>query len=99
MARVGSKRPLCVGSPSFQPDEAIEDAVRQKQAVDHLVQNDLYNASRALLNIAERDSYTYHATTSVQLAQVQHVVSLGGVNGLHTWYRGEDGSPVSAHSR
>ncbi|KAM5346558.1 hypothetical protein ACJ41O_009563 [Fusarium nematophilum] len=83
----------CVGSPAFNPEDLIEDVDRQKQALDFLAQNDLYNASRVLLQLPEQDIYTYHAITSVKLAQVQSVVSLGGVNGLHTWYRNEDSSP------
>ncbi|KAH7019188.1 hypothetical protein EDB80DRAFT_191974 [Ilyonectria destructans] len=83
----------CVGSPSFQPDDLIQDVDRQKQALDLLTQNDLYNASRVLLQLPERDLYTYHAITSVKLAEVQAVVNLGGANGLHAWYRNEDRSP------
>ncbi|KAH6604129.1 hypothetical protein Trco_007575 [Trichoderma cornu-damae] len=82
----------CVGSPSFAPDEVIQDGPRLKQVRDLLAANDLYNASRALLGLPERDTFTYHAMTSVRLAEVQRVVELGGVNGLHAWYRGEDGT-------
>ena len=85
----------CVGSPTFSPEDLIQDVDRQKQALDLLAKDDLYNASRVLLQLPEQDLYTYHAVTSVRLAQVQRVVSLGAVNGLHTWYRNEDGSPVS----
>ncbi|KAF4977005.1 hypothetical protein FZEAL_6405 [Fusarium zealandicum] len=81
----------CVGSPAFNPEELVQDIDRQKLALEQLAQNDLYNASRVLLQLPEQDLYTYHAITSVKLAQVQSVVSLGGVNGLHTWYRDEDG--------
>ncbi|KAH0524695.1 hypothetical protein TsFJ059_007171 [Trichoderma semiorbis] len=86
------KAPRCVGSPSFAPDEVIEDAPRLQQARELLAANDLYNASRALLSLPERDSFTYHAMTSVKLAEVQHVVGLGDVNNLHAWYRDEDGT-------
>jgi len=89
-----SKPPRCVGSPSFRPDEVVDDAPRLQRARDLLAKDDLYEASRALLGLPERDTYTYHATASVKLAEVQHVVRLGGVNGLHGWYRNEDGSPV-----
>ncbi|KAK4081989.1 hypothetical protein Purlil1_11398 [Purpureocillium lilacinum] len=88
-----SKPPRCVGSPSFRPDEVVDDAPRLQRARDLLAKDDLYEASRALLGLPERDTYTYHATASVKLAEVQHVVRLGGVNGLHGWYRNEDGSP------
>lgn len=84
----------CVGSPSFNPHELILDTDRQKQAQHILAKNDLYNASRVLFGLPERDIYTYHAMTSVKLAEVQNVVNLGGKNGLHSWYRNEDASPV-----
>ena len=89
-----SKSPYCVGSPAFQPDQAIEDQERLKSALDYLANDDLYSASKALLQLPEPDGYTYHAVTSVKLAEVQRVVGLGGINGLHTWYRSDDGSPV-----
>ncbi|KAM6535142.1 hypothetical protein FALCPG4_004734 [Fusarium falciforme] len=89
----------CVGSPAFSPEDLIQDVDRQKQALDLLAKDDLYNASRVLLQLPEQDLYTYHAVTSVRLAQVQRVVSLGAVNGLHTWYRNEDGSPRDAPSQ
>lgn len=85
----------CVGNPAFNPDELIGDAERQKKAAEYLAKDDdLYTASRVLLGLPEPDTYTYHAMTSVKLAEVQRVVSAGGVNGLHTWYRHEDRSPV-----
>lgn len=90
-----SNAPRCVGNPSFRPEEAVKDTVRHQQARDLLANNDLYEASRVLLGLPERDTYTYHATASVKLAEVQSVVDMGRVNSLHAWYRDEDGSPVS----
>lgn len=85
----------CVGNPSFDPDEAISDAERQKRAVDLLAgSDDLYGASRVLFGLPDPDTYTYHAMTSVKLDEVQRIIGLGGVNGLHAWYRAEDRSPV-----
>ncbi|KAL6858010.1 hypothetical protein ACO1O0_005457 [Amphichorda felina] len=83
----------CVGSPGFNPDDLIQDTERQKLAVELLAKDDLYGASKVLLSLPEPDAYTYHAMTSVKLAEVQRIVSMGGVNGLHNWYRQEDGSP------
>lgn len=84
----------CVGNPALSPEELIQDTETLSQARELLTKDDLAGASRVLLGLPERDTYTYHAMTSVSLAQVQHVVSLGGVNSLHTWYRQEDGTPV-----
>ncbi|KJZ75929.1 hypothetical protein HIM_04753 [Hirsutella minnesotensis 3608] len=88
-----SKAPGCVGNPSFRPQEVIKDAHLQKQARELLANNQLAAASRLLLGLPDADAYVYHATASVGLAQVQEVVNMGGVNGLHSWYRAEDGSP------
>lgn len=86
---------LCVGNPAFNPDEYPQDPSRQEKVREHLRKNDLYHAIVTAFGLPERDTYTYHAMTSVTLAQVQHVVSLGGANNLHAWYRAEDGAPVS----
>lgn len=96
MSRASSKvAPYCVGSPAFHPDQAVEDAERLGAALEHLARDDLYGASRALLRLPHPDTYTYHAVVSVRLAEVQRVVGLGGANGLHAWYRDQDGTPVS----
>jgi hypothetical protein len=84
----------CVGSPGFQPQQLVEDPGRQSEAQQYLAKDDLLSASRVLFSLPDPDEYVYHAMTSVKLAEVQRVISLGGVNGLHAWYRAEDGSPV-----
>jgi hypothetical protein len=85
----------CIGSPSWRPDEFVEDEERQKEAEERLGQNDLLRAVAVAFRIPERDAYVYHAMTSVTLAEVQRVVGLGGVNGLHAWYPpNADGSTV-----
>ena len=95
MSRPARVPARCVGSPSFSPDEIIANQDKHQKAREHLAQNNLYEASRALLGFPAQDSYVYHATASVKLAEVQKVVNFGGVNGLHAWYRNEDGTPVS----
>lgn len=89
----------CVGSPTFRPDDLAQDKARQDLVRERLASNDLYNASRALFGLSERDDYTYHAMTSVKLAEAQRVVDLKGINGLHAWYRAEDGLPVRMAAR
>ncbi|KAL2209163.1 hypothetical protein CC79DRAFT_1332394 [Sarocladium strictum] len=84
----------CVGSPSFQPQEAIKDTACQDEARQCLAKDDLLAASRVLFSLPDPDEYVYHAMTSVKLAEVQRIVTLGGINGLHGWYRAEDGSPI-----
>lgn len=89
----------CVGNAALNPDQLVQDSERLDQARELLTKDDLVGASRVLLGLPEKDTYTYHAMTSVSLAQVQHVVSLGGLNGLHTWYRHEDGAPVRKNTQ
>ncbi|QPG96181.1 hypothetical protein C2857_003445 [Epichloe festucae Fl1] len=96
MSRPSKVPARCVGNPSFQPGEIINDVDKLKQTQALLTKDDLYEASRLLLGLPEHDAYTYHAMTAVKLAEVQRVVNLGGVNGLHTWYRAGDGSPREA---
>lgn len=88
----------CVGSDTFKPEQVAQDKALQDQVNQALLKNDLLGASRILFNLPANDDYTYHAVTSVRLAQVQHVVELGGVNGLHAWYRNEDDSFVGCTS-
>ncbi|KAL2757742.1 hypothetical protein ACRALDRAFT_1079849 [Sodiomyces alcalophilus JCM 7366] len=85
---------LCAGNTAFNPDEYLQDTSRQAQVADHLSKNDLYHAIVTAFGLPEQDTYTYHAITSVTLAQVQHVVSLGGANDLHAWYRAKDDTPL-----
>lgn len=99
MSRAPGRPRACVGNPSFRPLDAVKDTARQEQALQLLSRNDFAGASRVLLGLPEHDEYIYHATASVSLAETQQAVDLGGVNGLHTWYRAEDGSPVSAGDR
>lgn len=95
MSRPSRVPARCVGNPVFQPEAIVKDDDRLKEARDLLAQNDLYQASRVLLGLPERDVYTYHAVASVRLGEVQFVVNKGGENGLHDWYRNEDRSAVS----
>ncbi|TWU75233.1 hypothetical protein ED733_005595 [Metarhizium rileyi] len=81
---------------AFRPQDVVKDQDRLNQARDLLSKNDLYRASCVLLGLPARDAYTYHAVASVTLAEVQHVVSRNGDNGLHGWYKAEDGSTRDA---
>ncbi|KHN94256.1 uncharacterized protein MAM_07892 [Metarhizium album ARSEF 1941] len=92
MLRPSKARARCVGNPSFRPDDIARNQDKLNRARDLLSKNDLYEASRVLLGLPEADVYIYHAIASVKLAQAQHVVDRGGDNGLHAWYKAEDGS-------
>jgi hypothetical protein len=53
--------------------------------------NDLRTAINTAFKLKPEDDYTYHANASVTLAQVQVAIDHGDVNGLHAWYRDEQG--------
>lgn len=84
----------CVGAPAFDPATVNGDEKLPQQISELLEKDDLYGASRVLLKLTDNDGYVYHATSSVRLAEVQHIVQLGGINGLHNWYRTVEGTPV-----
>ncbi|KAM0283493.1 hypothetical protein ACHAQH_002444 [Verticillium albo-atrum] len=94
-AKAPNKSVHCVDNPSFNPEEYIQDNERQQKALEYLKKDDLYYASLVTFGLPERDTYTYHAMTAVKLGQVQHIITLGGANDLHAWYRSEDdGTPL-----
>ncbi|OLN85768.1 hypothetical protein CCHL11_07781 [Colletotrichum chlorophyti] len=84
----------CVGSADFTPEEYVSDAARRDLANELLAKDDLYGATVVSFKLPQRDTYVYHAMTAVRLAEVQRVVSMGGVNGLHAWYRDDEGKPL-----
>ncbi|CCF38855.1 hypothetical protein CH063_02001 [Colletotrichum higginsianum] len=89
----------CVGSPTFRPDEYADDAARRERANELLTRDDLYGATVVSFNLPAADTYVYHAMTAVRLAEVQRVVAMGGVNGLHAWYRDDEGKPLDPPPR
>ncbi|KAI4866357.1 hypothetical protein F4820DRAFT_261882 [Hypoxylon rubiginosum] len=80
----------CEGAPSWNPSTYAADAALHERAEALLAQDNLQAAVAASFSLPppRRDPYVYHAIVSVTLPEVQHVVSLGGRNGLHSWYRG-----------
>lgn len=83
---MANKRPSCVGSSSFNPAIRTTDTDARTQTLALLDQNDFAGAIKLYFQLPKDDKYVYHAITAVTLPQVQHVVSLGGANGLHSWY-------------
>lgn len=85
-----AKRPTCTGTASFDPNTRITDADARTQALALLEQNDFAGAIKSYFQLPGGDNYVYHAITSVTLPQVQHIVSLGAANSLHSWYASLD---------
>ena len=84
-----------MGSPAFDLDERVHDAAALQEALAHLQKDEFSAAISSWFKLPNGDKYVYHAITSVLLAQVQDIVSRGGANGLHDWYRNEVGEAVS----
>ncbi|EOO01631.1 hypothetical protein UCRPA7_2843 [Phaeoacremonium minimum UCRPA7] len=83
---ISKKVVQCIGSAHFEPHTRVKSSEARTAALAALEKNDLAAAIRDWFQLPANDSYTYHAMTSVTLAQVQHVVSLGAANNLHAWY-------------
>jgi hypothetical protein len=57
--------------------------------------NDFRSSIIATFNLPDDDSYVYHATASVTLAQVQIAIDHGAESGLHAWYLDSEGKSVT----
>ncbi|KAL8754826.1 MAG: hypothetical protein Q9199_004069 [Rusavskia elegans] len=78
------------GSAHFDPDAFLASWAKDSKTL--LPQgNDLRSSIIAAFNLAQSDSYVYHAIASVTLAQVQESIRHGGEHGLHAWYPDEAG--------
>ncbi|EGX95070.1 hypothetical protein CCM_03342 [Cordyceps militaris CM01] len=89
------KKQYCIGSEGFEPSAVAANDTLQAQVDELLKNDDLLGACRTLFKLPDNDDYVYHASASVSLARVQHIVQLGGVNGLHNWYKTTDETPAN----
>ncbi|KAI1407786.1 hypothetical protein F5Y13DRAFT_174020 [Hypoxylon sp. FL1857] len=78
----------CEGAPSWNPTTYIADTALHERAEALLAGDNLQSAIAVSFSLPppRRDPYVYHAIVSVTLPEVQHVISLGRQNGLHSWY-------------
>jgi hypothetical protein len=83
-------RPHTVGSSSFDPDAFFEQW--DEAVVPH--DNDLKKCILRSFKLKQDDDYEYHAIATVTLNQVQSAINAGGRNGMHAWYRDENGFQV-----
>jgi len=56
--------------------------------------NDFRGAIVRAFGLEPTDDYVYHAVASVTLTQVQVAIDHGNKNGMHAWYRDENGQQV-----
>ncbi len=75
-----------VGSKTFQPNQLFEDTALIESVHSHLNKNEFHAAIAAAFGLQKNDGYTYHATASVTLAQVQVAINAGASHRLHDWY-------------
>ncbi|KAK5081833.1 hypothetical protein LTR70_008512 [Exophiala xenobiotica] len=80
------KGPSTTGAASFSPDTLHTDTPLRLKTRESLNNNDLATAIKTTFHLAATDKYTYHASASVTLSQVQAAVAAGPANGLQAWY-------------
>ncbi|KAH9895412.1 hypothetical protein F4778DRAFT_271294 [Xylariomycetidae sp. FL2044] len=93
-----SRAPACIGAPTWDPTTYLSSPDIHARAESLLAADDFAGAIRTSFALPARDTYVYHAMVSVTLAQVQHVLSLGGANGLHAWYRADQPSATASNN-
>jgi hypothetical protein len=86
--------PHTVGSTSFGPDSFIKQW--NLEFVPKSEDNDLNGCIQKAFGLKSKDDYVYHAIASVTLQQVQSAVNAGSRNGMHAWYKDEEGQKVSS---
>ncbi|KAL9613042.1 MAG: hypothetical protein Q9167_002388 [Letrouitia subvulpina] len=89
--RIGTRT---TGSAHFDPDEFFEKWAKESESL--LPKDDFRSSIIAAFNLAQNDSYVYHAIASVSLAQVQEAIDQRGNNGLHAWYLDDTGNPSNS---
>jgi hypothetical protein len=83
-------------STTFSPDGYFE--AWEKGTFTAPQDNDFRSFILSTFGLPVDDTYTYAAVAEVSLAQAQQYIEYGGQNGLHAWYRDDQGKPVSLRS-
>ncbi|KIV92376.1 hypothetical protein PV10_03680 [Exophiala mesophila] len=73
-------------TPSYLFPEIEDDQNPWNRIHAHLEANEVKAAVCAAFDLPVGDSFTYHASASVNLSQVQAAIHAGRANGLHAWY-------------
>lgn len=85
-AEMSRKGPSTIGTTKFDPDILLTDSDLHTRIHESLNTNDFATAIKTAFSLPPKDEYTYHATASVILDQVQAAVTAGPANGLQAWY-------------
>ncbi|EXJ88105.1 hypothetical protein A1O1_05033 [Capronia coronata CBS 617.96] len=76
------------GSKTWSASHLFQDgaAERWHKIHEHLNKNEFRAAITTAFELPPGDTFTYHASASVNLAQVEAALHAGRANGLHAWY-------------
>ena len=76
------------GSKTWAPDHLFDNTTPEAwdKVHTHLKTNEFRAAIASAFELPQGDSFTYHATASVNLAQADAAIHAGRANGLHAWY-------------
>jgi hypothetical protein len=88
--------PSSVGWPNFDPDIFIQDW--NNTLIPTSKDKSFEECIKRAFGLKNKDHYVYHAIASVTLEQVQSAIKVGSRNGMHAWYRDEEGKQVSLPS-
>ncbi|KAI4159580.1 MAG: hypothetical protein LQ342_006490 [Letrouitia transgressa] len=91
LKRIGART---TGSAHFDLDEFFERWVKESESL--LPKDDFRSSIIAAFNLAQSDSYVYHAIASVSLARVQEAIDKREKNGLHAWYLDNTDNPSNS---
>lgn len=91
-AMSAARRPSCVSSHAFDPDDLFAKWANGDAHPTSSDDNDFRGAIIRAFNLPANDTYVYHAIASVTLTQVQTAINAGAQHGLHAWYP-ESASP------
>ncbi|ETI20632.1 hypothetical protein G647_06974 [Cladophialophora carrionii CBS 160.54] len=85
------------GSKSWAPSHLFDNANPEtwERVHSHLKAHEFRAAIASAFELPQGDSFTYHATASVNLAQAEAAIRAGRANGLHDWYV----EPAEAHTK
>ena len=85
-------KPYTTGAVQFDPDMFFNSWPARPSSLFEY--DNFRHAVITSFELPHNDSFIYHATASVSLAQVQQAISHGGDAGLHAWYLNEQGELV-----
>ncbi|KIW12641.1 hypothetical protein PV08_09919 [Exophiala spinifera] len=82
--------PATEGSKTWSPEHLFDTSPTSSETWQkihtHLNANEFRAAIATAFELPPDDNFTYHASASVNLAQVEAAIHAGRANGLHAWY-------------